>query len=107
MGRQVVCCYQITDQIPIAYTVYCGKKRAPTASEFGHSYVVVFDLLTQAGLLNKGYHLFVHNLNTSPTVADHLFSKDTLHHRNSLLQQEGCSSSLQGSIAKEERVCLL
>ena len=63
---------------PLHTTVYCGKRCAPAASEFGRSYDVVFDLLTQAGLLNKGYHLVVHNFYTSPTLTDYLFSKDTL-----------------------------
>lgn len=37
---------------PLHTTVYCGKRHAPASSEFGHSYDVVLDLLTQAGLLN-------------------------------------------------------
>ena len=49
--------------------VYCGKKCSQPCSQFGHSYDVVKELMTEAGLLNKGYHLFVDNFYTSPTLA--------------------------------------
>ena len=73
--------YAVTDSgtgYPLHTSVYCGKKQSGPSSEFGHSYDVVKDLLTKAGLFNKGYHLFVDNFYTSPTLAEFLFGKETL-----------------------------
>ena len=53
--------YAMTDSgtgYPLHTSVYCGKKRLGPSSQLGHPYDVVKDLLTKAGLLNKGYHLF-------------------------------------------------
>lgn len=73
--------YAVTDSAtgyPLHTTVYCGKKRSGASSQFGHSYDVVKDLMTKAGLFNKGYHLFVDNFYTSPTLAEFLFKNQTL-----------------------------
>ena len=51
------------------HMVYCGKQRSAPASEHGHSYDAVMQLLSEANLKNKGYQLFVDNFYTSPTLA--------------------------------------
>ena len=58
--------------------VYCGKKCSQPSSEFGHSYDMVKELMTEAGLLNRGYRLSVDTFHTSPTLAQYLHSKKTL-----------------------------
>jgi len=58
--------------------VYCGKNHSQLSSEFGHSYDMVKELMTEAGLLNKGYRLFVDNFYTSPTFTQYLHSRKTL-----------------------------
>lgn len=97
--------YAVTESqtgYPLHTTVYCGKRRAPAASELGHSYDVVFDLLTQAGLLNKGYHLFVDNFYTSPTLADHLFSNDTLLTGTLRSNRKGVPAVIKAAKPKEK-----
>ena len=79
--------------------VYCGKKCSQPSSQFGHSYDVVKELMTEAGLLNKGYHLFVDNFYTSPTLAQYLHSKKTLL-TGTLRKQKGSSSDVKISKTK-------
>ena len=73
--------YSITESstgFPMHTMVYCGKRRSAPASEHGHSYDVVMNLLSEANLKNKGYHLFVDNFYTSPTLAQHLHETEVM-----------------------------
>lgn len=63
---------------PLHTLVYCGKKRSQPASEFRHLYDVVKELMMQANLLTKGYHLYVDNFYTSPVFAEYFFPQKTL-----------------------------
>ena len=87
---------------PLHITVFCRKRGSPPASEFVHSYDVVFDLLTQAGLLNKGCHLIVDNFYTSPTLAEHLFSKGILVTGTLWSNRKGVPAILKAAKLKEK-----
>ena len=97
--------YAVTDSAtgyPLHTSVYCGKKRAGLSSEHGHSYDVVKDLMTQAHLLNKGYHLFEDNLYTSPTLAEYLFGQRTLLTGTLRSNRKGVPTILKNAKPKEE-----
>ena len=94
--------YSLSDsatRFPLHTMAYCGTKRLQPPSEFGHSYDVVKELMTEAGLLNKGYHLFVDNFYTSPTLAQYLHSKKTLLTGTLRSNRKG-ASNVKGSKAK-------
>lgn len=97
--------YSLTDSVtgfPLHTMVYCGKKRSQPSSEFGHSYDVVKELMTEAGLLNKGYHLFVDNFYTSPTLAQYLHSKKTLLTGTLRSNRKGVPQMLKAAKPKEQ-----
>ena len=73
--------YAVTESssgYPLHTMVYCGKKRSQPASQFGHFYDVVRELMLEASLFHKGYHLYVDNFYTSPTLAEFLYTQRTL-----------------------------
>ena len=73
--------YAVTESstgFPLHTMVYCGKKRSQPASQFGHSYDVVRELMLESSLFNKGYHLYVDNFYTSPTLTEFLYTQKTL-----------------------------
>lgn len=87
---------------PLHTSVYCGKMRSGPSSQFGHSYNVVKDLLTKAGLFHKGYHLFVDNFYTSPTLAEFLFGKETLLTGTMHANRKGIPTLLKKAKPKEK-----
>lgn len=97
--------YSVTDSatgFPLHTLIYCGKKRSRPSSEFGHSYDVVDELMTEAGLFNKGYHLFVDNFYTSPTLAEYLYSKRTLLTGTLRSNRKGVPQMLKAAKPKEQ-----
>ena len=73
--------YAVTESssgYPLHTMVYCGKKHSQPASQFGNSYDVVRELMLETSLFNKGYHLYVDNFYTSPTLAEFLYTQKTL-----------------------------
>ena len=56
--------------------LYAGKDFEPRNAE-GQSHAVVVQLLTNSGLLNKGYHLVTDNYYTKPKLAQELFVQKT------------------------------
>ena len=73
--------YAVTESstgYPMHTMVYCGKQRSDPASEHGHSYNVVMNLLSEANLKNKGYHLFVDNSYTSTTLVQDLHESEVM-----------------------------
>lgn len=78
MGVKLYFVTETSPGYPLLADVYFGKQRSRQASEFGHSYNVVKELLTLANLLNKGYHRYVDNFYTSLALAENFFTQNTL-----------------------------
>ena len=78
MGGKVVFSYRVLDWFSYAYYCLLRKKGELPVSEYGHSYDVVFKLISECNLVNKGYHLFVDNFCTSPTLAQSLYDKGVM-----------------------------
>ena len=79
MGLKLYFVTETSSGYPLLADVYFEKKPSRQASEFGHSYNVVKELLTHANSLNKGYHRYdVDNFYTSPVLAEHFLTPKTL-----------------------------
>ena len=97
--------YSVTDSatgFALHTLIYCGKKCSRPSPEFGHSYDAVDELITEAGLFNKGYHLFVDNFYTSPTLAEYLYSKRPLLTGTLHSNRKGVPQMLNAAKPKEQ-----